>query len=57
MFVKPAEGLKVRDDASGQHLPAEGKEVPETTYWLRRLRSGDVVKAEPPVVLTDKGEA
>ena len=48
MFVKPADGLKVRDEASGQHLPPEGKEVPETTYWLRRLRSGDVVRIDPP---------
>jgi hypothetical protein len=57
MFVKPADGLKVRDEASGQHLPAEGKEVPETTYWLRRLRSGDVVKAEPAPASGNKGEA
>ncbi len=56
MYVKPAPGLKVRDEASGQHLPEEGKEVPETTYWLRRLRSKDVVQCEPPAVPNDKGE-
>ena len=56
MFVKPADGLKVRDEASGQHLPPEGKEVPETTYWLRRLRSGDVVRIDPPVLSETQGD-
>ncbi len=43
MFVKPKDGLPVRDPATKRHLPAEGKEVPETSYWLRRLKCGDVV--------------
>jgi hypothetical protein len=47
MFVKPAPGLKVRDEISRLHLPAEGREVPESSYWLRRLASGDVIKVEP----------
>jgi hypothetical protein len=41
--VKPAPGLKVRFPETGAALPEEGREVPETTYWLRRLRAGDVV--------------
>lgn len=48
MFVKPAEGRKVRNPISKQHLPAAGAEVPESTFWIRRLRDGDVVRAEPP---------
>ncbi len=56
LFVKPAAGLKVRDDASGQHLPPEGKDVPDTPYWRRRLRSGDVVRVEPPAAPSDKGD-
>lgn len=26
-----------------RHLPPEGAEVPDTEYWRRRLRDGDVV--------------
>lgn len=43
MRVKPAEGRKVRDPASLQHLPEGGAEVPDTSYWRRRLQAGDVV--------------
>lgn len=47
MFVKPAkQDVKVRDPVSMQHLPAEGKEVPENSFWLRCLASGDIVKVE-----------
>jgi hypothetical protein len=48
VYVKPAPGLLVRDDVSKVRLPAEGREVPETSYWVRRLRCGDVVLASPP---------
>lgn len=45
MRVRPAPGLKVRDpEHGGRHLPEVGADVPETAYWLRRLRAGDVVK-------------
>lgn len=47
MFVKPAAGVKVRDPISRLHLPEEGREVPEDTYWTRRLAGGDVVRASP----------
>lgn len=43
--VKPSrEGLKVLVPGTKQALPPEGAEVPRTTYWMRRLRSGDVVE-------------
>jgi hypothetical protein len=45
MFVKPAPGLKVRNPVTKRHLPLEGAEVPESTYWVRRLAAGDVVQA------------
>jgi hypothetical protein len=48
MFVKPAPGLKVRDPISFLHIPETGKEVPESSYWYRRLRSGDIVVCSPP---------
>lgn len=47
MFVQPKQGLQVRDPVSYQPLPPEGAEVPRDSYWLRRLRSGDVVEAKP----------
>lgn len=50
MFVKPAPNadsgcLLVRDPWTKQPLPADGAEVPETSYWLRRLKAGDVLAA------------
>lgn len=44
MFVKPKLGLIVRDPVSKRPLPLEGGDVPREGYWLRRLRSGDVVE-------------
>lgn len=51
MFVKPGPNS---EGPNGQHVvrvprtretfPAEGREVPDNdTFWLRRLRAGDVV--------------
>lgn len=48
MFVKPAPGLSVRDPDRHDHLPAEGREVPDNLFWQRRLRDADVVRAEKP---------
>lgn len=47
MFVKPSEGLVIPDPDRHDALPAEGRDVPETDFWLRRLRDGDVITAEP----------
>lgn len=54
MFVLPAAGLKVWDPTRKRHLPAEGSEVSETTYWVRRLRAGDVVLYLPAMVQADQ---
>lgn len=43
MYVKPAAGLVIRDPDLKDMLPEEGREVPETGYWNRRVRDGDVV--------------
>lgn len=48
MFVKPKEGVLLRDPATQQPLPAEGANVPDTSFWHRRVRDGDVTIAEPP---------
>lgn len=46
MFVKPTTGRAVRDPVKGTLLPEGGAEVPESTFWNRRLRDGDVEKSE-----------
>jgi hypothetical protein len=48
MKVKPAEGARVRDPYTLEVLPARGRRVPDTSYWRRRLRDGDV-RVVPPV--------
>ena len=59
MFVKP--GLRQDDRAqqlvvrgpTGALLPARGGNVPETAFWWRRLRDGDVVEAVPPQIAAE----
>lgn len=52
--VKPANpGLLIRNPDRGmRHLAQEGEVVPQTDYWIRRLRDGDVVQvaeaSKPP---------
>jgi hypothetical protein len=47
VFVTPVAPL-VRDPVSKKPLPPEGREVPETPYWMRRLAEGDVRRAVAP---------
>lgn len=47
MKVFPAPGLKIRDPDLKDLLPEEGREVPDSGYWQRRLRDGDVVIEAP----------
>ncbi|EKP1130406.1 TPA: DUF2635 domain-containing protein [Klebsiella michiganensis] len=42
MFVKPKDGLSVRCPVRGEALPKEGAEVPDNTFWRRRMKDGDV---------------
>lgn len=46
VYVKPAQGLKIRDDKTKQFLPESGKVVELTSYWVRRLQCGDVLLVE-----------
>jgi hypothetical protein len=48
MYVKPAPGFSIPDPDLKDWLPTEGRDVPETDFWHRRLRDGDVVSATPP---------
>jgi hypothetical protein len=57
IFVAPKPGMKVMDPATNGFLPEEGKRVPRTAYWLRRVACGDViveVKVSPAVVQEEK---
>ena len=47
--VKPAPGMLVRfEDPSRGHIPADGAEVPVTSYYRRRMRDGDLIAAPAP---------
>ena len=48
MFVKPAKGRTVRWPGSMLPLAEAGENVPETTFWLRRVMQGDVEQSDPP---------
>lgn len=44
--VKPAPGLTILNpDRENRPLDPAGEDVPRSSYWLRRLRDGDVVDA------------
>lgn len=58
MRVKPnpnkkvgKEKIKVFDPVRREFLPENGRDVPKTAYWIRRLQVGDVVSVD------DKAEA
>lgn len=59
MFVKPKQGLKVRDPVTRGFLPEGGAEVPPSLYWTRRLRDGDVETAskDAPAPMAQKTPA
>jgi len=48
--IKPADGLTVRDPETRHPLAAKGETKAKNSYWMRRLRDGDVVE----VVKTNK---
>lgn len=51
--VRPRAGVLVRDPYTLRPLPAEGAEVEQSPYWLRRIDDGDVEQVEhvaPPAV-------
>lgn len=47
MRVKPTDpNAVIRDPHTKRALPAEGAEVPENNFWVRRLRAGEVVRID-----------
>ncbi|WP_424682918.1 DUF2635 domain-containing protein [Frateuria sp. YIM B11624] len=47
-YLIPKSGVTVRDPATGKPLPEAGANKPRSSYWLRRLRDGDVSEGKPP---------
>lgn len=48
IFVRPAEGARVRlEDGSG-YVPADGALLERTRYVNRRLADGDLIETTPP---------
>jgi hypothetical protein len=48
IYIKPKEGLQVRDPQTYQPLPAAGAWVTRNSYWIKRQAEGSVEKATPP---------
>lgn len=42
--IKPVDGVTVRDPQTLQPLAVSGEEKPRTSYWLKRLKDGDVIE-------------
>ena len=58
LYVKPGDGRAVPDpEHGGELLPAEGRAVPNTAYWQRRVKDQDVVLADPPVEMLEPVDA
>lgn len=48
MYIIPKKGLKIPDPEMQDMLPEQGRNVPESLYWARRVRDGDVTKGTAP---------
>ena len=42
MFIRPKQGVLVRDPQSKELLPPEGRNVEPSGFWVRRLAEGSV---------------
>lgn len=49
MKLKPLKGRSVPDPARGDLLPADGRNVEPSPYWLRRIADGDVKEVSEEV--------
>jgi hypothetical protein len=49
MYIHTAPGIVIRDPDLLDLVPPEGREVPDTSFWQRRLRDGDVILGAPAV--------
>lgn len=54
MFVKPRDGLKILRPDTRTVLLTSGEHVPKTSFWLRRLKDGDVIESSIEVAKPKK---
>ena len=47
-FIKPVSGVTARDPDTLEPLAKSGEHKPKSSYWLRRLRDGDIEVATQP---------
>lgn len=45
-YIKPKTGLIIRDPETFEQLNAKGEEKPQSGYWLKHLKNGDVELVE-----------
>jgi hypothetical protein len=48
MYVIPKSGILIRDPDLKTHIPPEGREVPDSLFWQRRINDGDVTVGKAP---------
>lgn len=56
MRVKPAEGLRVPYEDKPGFVEPEGEDLPVTSFIIRRLRDGELLRVEPPAEDEPAGE-
>ena len=48
LTVKPASGVNVRRVENGKHIAAKGEDVPNNSYYRRRIKDGDLIDINAP---------
>jgi hypothetical protein len=48
VYVKPLEGLRIREDSGSQLIPPAGMRVRLTRHITRRINEGELVECEQP---------
>ena len=54
MYLKPANGMLVKTEDAARYVEMSGEDLPDTSYYRRRVRDGDLVKAHPPKPAKEK---
>lgn len=56
--VKPSlKGLKVINPKTSRHLSENGEEVERSSYWIRRIKSGDVLIVQDEIIEEKKKQS
>ena len=45
-YLKPVKDMLVRLEDASRYVAAEGEELPDTAYYRRRVRDGDLMAAK-----------